>query len=1790
MITKPIRIRLFYTFLFLSALFTVHAQQQPGAAFRFKGGVYRPERNITSFQQGRDALRTAQDSLRPSLYRKKYYVLLQFDKLPDSVQKLEMERAGIRLFDYLPDRAYLAEIRDSAATLELPRYSVSGIYRMPSAYKISPRLQQHTQEDLNDADKVIAINYFGSLSEEEVKEDIRATGAVIVPEKIQPPHVLFVRVGNAAVLQRLTALPYISYMASQPMKAKSLNYHNRGAHGASALGATSGRNLQGDGVAVGVGDDSSPYTHIDFTGRLIDRFSSTVNVHGTHVSGSIGGAGFRNASTTGMAPHSTIISQYFSDIVTNSPYYYNDYGMQLTSNSYTFYDFGCQYDGEYDALSYYTDNQLFFNPRLMHLFASGNDGGIPACSPYPQTFTTVKSGFQSSKNAIDVGNIDNTIEGVSPLGAGSSAGPVNDGRIKPEIVAGGSAVVSTAPYNTYAQEWGTSMACPTAAGTMALMVQRYRQKFGANPYGIVMKALVCNTANDMGNPGPDYLYGFGAVNGRAAVECIENSQFFVSTIANGSTTTGTLTVPSGTQQVRIMLYWNDYPATPFAASTLVDNLDLTVTDASGVVHHPLILNPNAANVNDPAVEGVDNVNNIEQVVVNVPTGGTFNISIKGTSVPVGSPLPYVLTWQFIQPSVVVEYPFGNETIRPAVTEILRWNAYGGEPNPFKAEYSLDNGSTWTLIQDDIPSNYRSLNWTPPNIPTNQGLIRITRKNTAYSDVSDYPFIVLDATTVTPTNVCPGYSQLTWDAIPSATSYDVMQLIGTTMQKIGNTTSTNYLVSGLNPGGNYWFAVQAVMGSIAGRRSDAVNVTPSSGPCTLSAMDNDYTVDSLIGLQSGRLSTSSQLGNSVPIQIELKNLGSVATSSSFNLSYSINGGTPVTEASSAVLAAHSSLNYTFSAHADLSAAGTDTIRAWVDYPGDPLHTNDTIVTVVRQLTNAAITLNPTYTEGFEAAASATYGSPTMGFTGLDRADFYSNNANGRARTFVNTGFARTGTRCITLDQVHTAATTSADSLITTFNLSSYSSSDQIWLDFYYKNHGNDSVRTANKVWIRGSDQDLWIPVYTLDTSINNIGVYQPSAHIDVTGTLRGVVPSQTVSSSFQVKFGEEGYTSATNVIPDGSTDDGYSFDDITLTRSMNDVGIAALVDPSPGSFCSLSTSQTISFKVKNYGNSTATNIPVSFTINGTRVSEVIPSINSKDSVIYTFTQHVNMSGFGNYAVSGSVKMGGDTYTANDSLLPVTIHTSPLISTYPYLEGFESNDGYWYPGGLNSSWQWGVPNSGNTIINKAANGTHSWVTNLNGNYNDNEQSYLYSPCFDLSGLANPVLSFSHIFRTEDGCDCDYHWVEYSTDGVTWAKLGGTGSGVNWYDNAIRQAWQVSDAKWHVSSFDIPTHGATVKFRIAMKSDMATNYEGVGIDDIHVFDKAAVYTGGDITSGLSQSVSGNGWVNFDVSGHRIASINPNGQDLGLTSVKIYNNTGPVRNDGLQYYLDRNIVIQPSNALSSPVSVRFYFLDVEARGLINASGCTACTTISDAYQAGVSQYSSPVSSEEDGDLTNDNSGTWLFHPSHTETSVVPYDNGYYAEYQVGGFSEFWINNGGPTNAIPLPLNLLFFTAVKSGDNGLLQWSTTGEKNVRRFIIQKSSDGSRWTDQDSVPAAADSGNVHFYRWTDTRLFPGVNYYRLRMQDIDGHSTFSPVKTLDVDGTIRISVYPNPVESRGTLYVTSTVNCRLLRLTEMSGKILVEKKVQGFQSTLSVGMLSRGIYLLVVDTDTGAKVQKVFIK
>ncbi|MFL5747044.1 MAG: S8 family serine peptidase, partial [Niastella sp.] len=542
------------------------------------------------------------DSLKKFQYKNRFYTLIQFNKLPDAAGRKALSQQGINLFHYIPDNTYLAEINGSINLNQLKKNNnITGLLPLHASAKISPALIQQLQQPAHDPDKLIAVSFYGTLDKATVIDELKKAGATIIETALKPSQVVFIDATYAIVL-KIAMLPFVANISSQPVKAVPLNYGNRAAHAVNALGALLGRNLQGKNVTIGVGDAGDASTHIDLKGRQITKGSLSAVNHSTHVTGSIAGAGLINPKYKGMAPQATVINDVLYNILINASAYKRDYNMVLTNNSYAHEDGNCAIPGDYNTNSNYVDEQLNNIPEVLHVFAAGNNGKT-SCTPYPAQFATIVSGFQTAKNVLTVGAIDNSSYTIANF---SSCGPVSDGRIKPEITAGGWAITSTLPNNKYGVDWGTSMAAPTATGILGLLIERYRQLHGgSNPAANLIKAVACNGAIDKGNPGPDYTYGFGNINARNSVEAIENHTYFTGSIDNGGSSTFTIpAVAPGIAQIKVLLYWTDPAASTAAATALVNDLDLTVAAPGAILHHPLVLDPSPANVNNIAVEGI----------------------------------------------------------------------------------------------------------------------------------------------------------------------------------------------------------------------------------------------------------------------------------------------------------------------------------------------------------------------------------------------------------------------------------------------------------------------------------------------------------------------------------------------------------------------------------------------------------------------------------------------------------------------------------------------------------------------------------------------------------------------------------------------------------------------------------------------------------------------------------------------------------------------------------------------------------------------------------------------------------------------------------------------------------------------------------------------------------------------------------------------------------------------------------------------------------------------------------
>jgi hypothetical protein len=1723
------------------------------------------------------------------------FAVIQFNHIPSIAEQKLLLVNGITLLEYLPENTYRVSIKGNAPLAVLQSTGSKSLFQLSPKQKMQDYFARGVIPvwAVKTAGTVdVWISFPKTLNASDVISELRKLNVDVISEKNVSYNILALQIA-ANRISEIASLSFVEYIQPAPPKDQPLNYNSRVGSRATILNssiADGGKGLNGEGVTIGVGDNADIQEHVDFRSRFINRNPYGFNAHGVHVAGTAAGAGNIDERLRGYAPKATIVSQGFNGIIENVPAYVNDYDMVITNNSYGNV-IECEYHGTYDLYSRVLDQQALDYPNLLNIFSSGNSGGN-VCAPYSQGYHTVLGSYQTAKNVITVGaTFDN-----GDVALFSSKGPVKDGRIKPEIIAMGAGVVSTWPTNTYSINFGTSMSAPGVTGGLALLYQRYRQiKGGANPKNGLMKAILCNGAADKGVAGPDFQNGFGWMNLWRSLKAVEDSTYFTGNSVSGGTNTHLVTVPANTAQLKVLLYWNDLPASVITTKNLVNDLDLEVTTPTPATLYPRILDTANANLNNNTViTGADHVNNIEQVVINSPAAGTYTFTIKGTTVT-NAQQEYFVAYDVIPVGIKLTSPAGGDNLLPGETAKISWDAHGltGTAN---LEFSSNGGATWSPVSGG--TNVDVLNgifpWTVPSVTTNNALVRITKNGTGETSVSN-PFIIVDLPVISLASVqCEGYISINWNAIAGVTDYEVMLLRGDDMKPVVTTTSTSYIFSGLSKDSVYWFTVRPRVSGKPGRRAYALSRQPNDGTCSGTISDNDLKIDAIIAPTTGRLYTSTQLSASQPVTIRVKNLDDAAVNS-FTVSYSVNGAS-VTENVTTPIAAGATYTHTFAATADLSLAGTYNIIVSVKNIPDAVTVNDSVAIVVKQIDNQPLNLATSFIDNLESAATATYLKDTMGFTGADRYDFSRTTVYGRARTFVNSGIAYSGSKAITLDADRNYGGVNTSYLYGTFNLDNYDTTvNDLRLDFQYLNHGQ-LPNGANRVWIRGNDTQPWIQVYNLDSELQDAGQYKKTESIEIGNILAANL--QNFTPGFGVRWGQAGQYQAT----DRQTAAGLTFDDIRVYQVFNDLQMIKVDSPTVNS-CGLNANTKVQVSIRNASSTTLTNIPVSYRINGgALVTETISSIPAKTTIQYLFTTLGDFSTSGANTLQVYAAYGSDSFRENDTVT-ITINNQPIISSFPYLQNFETNNGNFYAGGKKSSWQYGTP--GSREINSAASGAKAWKTGLNGNYNDNEFSYLYSPCFNLSGITAPTLSFSVALDIEDcgGTVCDGAWVEYSTDGETWTKLGIAGTGTNWYNKTGDQLWSIQNyTHWHVATQALPTGVSRLLLRFVMVSDPGVTREGVAIDDIHVYDNTqGIYDGVTMASPVTQNVSGNSWINFSNGGKLVASVQPSNATLGNTDVQAYIHTGAVRFTTNQYYHNRNITIKPANnTLPDSVSVRFYFLDNETEALLNATGCGSCVPPESAYVLGVSKYTDATKTNENGTIADNGGGTWNFISS-PQVTKVPFDKGYYAEFKTAGFSEFWLSTGGLGNLNPLPVGLLDFTASKQGSDVFVQWKITNETSVARYEIEVAKGNTALSNNSfikigEVASLGNTSGTRQYSFSDLEQGKtGARYYRLKTVNLDGSFTYSDIKAVMFGDAVLWQVYPNPSSGKFNLVYQLNANEIITgKLYDAKGSLVKDYRTiaNGFLQKLNIDISANnyasGVYLLRINAGTAEQVFRLY--
>lgn len=423
-------------------------------------------------------------------------------------------------------------------------------------------------------------------------------------------------------------------------------------------GGSLGLNLNGQGMVARVWDGGTVRrSHTLFEGRVTtvdDPTGTTYSSHGTHVTGTVI-ASNSSATARGMAYQATARtfnwtndeSEATSETLGGMLISNHSYGVPVTSSSGVVQP--AWYIGAYTSAARNWDEIAYLAPYYLTVMSAGNEGNNnDNTNPIAFGFDKL-TGDKTAKNSLIVANAqdanvttDGTLVSVN-INSSSSQGPTDDRRIKPDITGNGTSLTSTTSSSDTALSTlsGTSMASPNVAGTLLLLQQHYKNVTNTFMKAATLKGLACHTADDAGNVGPDPRFGWGLLNAKKAAQTISNNGLdsWVSeeNLTQGETFTMIFKTNGGPNNPLIAsITWTDVPGAAKtntveneATPVLVNNLDLKIFK-DGLPYFPWRLqsDPNslAIRVDD------NNVDNVEQVRIDNPVAGEYEISIthKGT--------------------------------------------------------------------------------------------------------------------------------------------------------------------------------------------------------------------------------------------------------------------------------------------------------------------------------------------------------------------------------------------------------------------------------------------------------------------------------------------------------------------------------------------------------------------------------------------------------------------------------------------------------------------------------------------------------------------------------------------------------------------------------------------------------------------------------------------------------------------------------------------------------------------------------------------------------------------------------------------------------------------------------------------------------------------------------------------------------------------------------------------------------------------------------------------------------
>lgn len=906
---KSIRLLLFLsavTFSLIIGASTLQAQQSPDV-FPFRFAEVTPQEPLKLLDGSRE--KTPQLIIRWSR-----------GNIPENFNSSEAH--------FLGQNSYIV----NAESLPLDQYVSSGQIEAwspyTSDYKVHPDLQG--DNDIDRLEVVLDKSYTYAEWSAAFKRQ-----AIPVEKYHSGSHFIVVE-NTPGRVDRLKSMPEVLFIHSGGRWTEPEDLRAKRLHTSDQLEMQDGGGLgfDGTGINVQVRDDGMIGPHLDLKGRLINDPSLPFDTSGTHgdgVAGVLAGAGNIEGEGRGMAPGATVYAtQYEASFLDNTLDLHIEEDVLYTNSSYSN---GCN-DG-YTPNAAEVDRQIHTYSTYLHIFSAGNSNNNDCGYGAGSRWGNITGGHKQAKNAIATANVN--FEGE--IMNSSSRGPATDGRIKPDIAANGASNYSLRPNNNYAPFGGTSGAAPCVAGVLAQLNHAFREQFGADAPSALLKAALLDGARDVGEPGPDFIYGFGLLDAFNSYEILSQQQFFSDNVFQDEFKEFTIDVPSGVDQVKVLLYWADPPAVPMAEKALVNDLDLLV-DWQGDSYQPLVLDhtPSSSSLSRPAEPGIDRLNNMEQVVLDVNESGQAVVSVQGFEVNFASQ-EFHLVYSFVQDEENFRFlaPRPNQILDLSSRVRVAWEKLEGSTSGRKVSYSRDGGQSWVEQPIFGPFDFEFINLLDPE-PQNGDSLLIAYADDEFTDTLDAPVYFADPHQPDEIEIissCIDSVTVSWSSKDNAEEYQLYSLGEKYIEPQLTTTDTFATIPINRAIDQNLFAVRSHYGNnIWSERDVAKHFEGGLFNCPQEVETVLQSVESQNDLQGF---TCSPFDLSLELQLGNNGLSPV---DSIEVCYQLDDLTPVCEWSTDTIPSDSSLVFLFDSISFIDR-DYEQILAWVRTAGDRFPWNDTL---------------------------------------------------------------------------------------------------------------------------------------------------------------------------------------------------------------------------------------------------------------------------------------------------------------------------------------------------------------------------------------------------------------------------------------------------------------------------------------------------------------------------------------------------------------------------------------------------------------------------------------------------------------------------------------------------------------------------------------------------------------------------------------------------------------------------------------------------------------------------------